>query len=205
MPPLRRWLGRLTGAPAPPSPLTVTARLHDLDVVVENTRPDVATADVLARLAEALGLIAAHTPHYWRHLRRDFARLLVARYPCRGAYFPDTGVCLVELTFVVNRDFTTAQVAATVLHEGMHARLHRLGFPFDMEDRARQERFCRRAEVEFGRLAPGGGPVVERALAILAEASDDEVAPMIDPTLAAARVAAADAAARAQAGRPWTG
>ena len=197
--PLRRWLGRLTAAPAPPP--AAAARLHGLDVVVRNTRPDIDTGDVLARLDEALGLIATHTPHYWRHVRRDFAHLLVARYPCRGAYFPDTGVCLAELTFVVNRDFTTAQVAATVLHEGMHARLHRLGFPLDMADRARQERFCRRAEVEFGRRAPGGAPVVARALAILADASDAEVAPAIDPALAAARVTAADAAA-ARARRP---
>jgi hypothetical protein len=202
--PLRRWLGRLAGAAAPP-PAVATARMHGLEVRVENTRPDVDTADVLARLGEALGLIAGHTPHYWRHVRRDFTRLLVARYPCRGAYFPDTGTCLVELTFVVNRDFTPAQVAATVLHEGMHARLHRLGFPLEMEERARQERFCRRAEVEFGRLVPGGGPVVERALGILADATDAEVAPVIDPALAARRVAAADAAARGAAPPPRAG
>jgi hypothetical protein len=195
-----RRLARALGAPsAPPDPpgerRDVT--LHGLRVAIHNTRPDILTDDVVARLDAALGLIARYTPHYWRHVRRDFAGIVVRREAFRGAYFPDTGLCLVELTFAVNRAFTPAQVAATVLHEGMHARLHRLGFPLDMDDRARQERFCRRAEVAFGRLVPGGEPVVERALAILEQAGDEEVAPRIDPAVAAARVAAADAAARA--------
>jgi hypothetical protein len=195
---VRALLGRLArafGADRAAAGAAVTATVHGLAVSVYNTRPDVDTADVLARLDAAFGLIARYTPHYWRHLRRDFTGVVVRREAFRGAYFPDTGLCLVELTFAVNRAFTPAQVAATVLHEGMHARLHRLGFPLDMADRPRQERFCRRAEVAFGRLAPGGEAVVERALGILADAGDAEVAPLIDPAVAAARVAAADAAA----------
>ena len=38
--------------------------IHGVPVVVNNTRPDIATADVVERLTEALGLIAAHQP--WR-------------------------------------------------------------------------------------------------------------------------------------------
>jgi HEXXH motif-containing protein len=197
--PLPHWLARAL-APAPAAgrsdahPEVVEGRVRGLAVTVVNTRPDVDTGDALARLDEALGLVAAHTPHRFRHLARDVRRLVVRRYPCRGAYDPSTGECLVELTFVVNRAFGAAQVAATIVHEGAHARLHRLGFPLAMHDRERQERFCRRAEIEFGRLAPGGAPVVERALAILA-AEGVDVAPVIDPGLAAARVAAADRAA----------
>jgi hypothetical protein len=73
----------------------------------------------------------------------------------------------------------------------MHARLDALGFPLEMEDRARQERFCRRAEIEFGMLVPGGERVVERAR-WTSELSDEEVAPVIDPRLAAERIAAVD-------------
>ena len=123
---------------------------------------------------------------------------MVERYACRGAYFPDQRACMVELTFAVNRDFRPAQIAATILHEAMHARLHRLGFPLEMTDRARQERFCRRAEIEFGRAVPGGEPIVERALAAL-ESSDEEVAPRIDPALAARRVAQVDREAKRRA------
>jgi len=73
----------------------------------------------------------------------------------------------------------------------MHARLDRLGFPLVMEDRARQERFCRRAEIEFGQLVPNGERVVERAQ-WSSDLSDEDVAPVIDPILAAQRIAEVD-------------
>lgn len=168
-------------------------RILGLDVTVDNTRPDIDTGQVISRLEAALGLIDRHTPHYGRHLRRDFAEIRVERYACRGAYFPDSRRCLVELTFTVNPTITEPQIAATILHEAMHARLLALGFPLHMEDRARQERFCRRAEIEFGRLVPGGEPVVERALAALG-LDDGAVAPEIDWRLAAERVAEVDRA-----------
>lgn len=173
-------------------PVTERRTLRGIPTTVVNTRPDIDTADVLERLDAALGLIETHTPHYFRHIRRDFTGLHVERYACRGAFFPGQRICLVELTFIVNRAFTLAQVASTIVHEGMHARLHALGI--EAESRAREERFCRRAEIEFGSLAPGGGPVVERALAAMA-GSDEEVAPVIDPVLARRRIAEVDRAA----------
>jgi hypothetical protein len=95
------------------------------------------------------------------------------------------------LTFTVNPDFSDAEVAASILHEAMHARLDALGFPLEMADRARQERFCRRAEMEFGALVPDGDRVVERARWTSA-LTDEEVAPEIDPRLAAERIAEVD-------------
>lgn len=183
--------------PLPPPEPTVTtaATVRGLPVLVHNTRPDVDTGDVLRRLDEALGLIERYVPHHFRRLRRDVDRVLVQRYACRGAYLPEGHTCLVELTFAVNRDFSPSQIAATILHEAMHARLHRVGLPLAMADRARQERFCRRAEIEFGRAVPDGGPIVERALAAV-HLPDEDVAPVIDPVLAAQRVAEADRRAR---------
>jgi hypothetical protein len=165
--------------------------VRGFDVTIENSRTEIRTDDVVLRLDGALGLIDRYTPHYGRHLRRDLAGIVVKRFPCRGAYFFESRTSLVELTFVVNPSFTEAQVAATILHEGMHARLHALGVSLEMDDRARQERFCRRAEIEFGRIVPGGQPVVDRALESLALA-DSEVAPEIDWTLAEKRIADAD-------------
>ncbi len=170
---------------------------HDvrgISVVIDNARPDINTADVLARLDRTLALIERYVPHHFRHLKKDFAYIIVQRFACRGAYFHEQRACLVELTFTVNPDFSDAEVAATVLHEAMHARLHQLGFPLDMEDRARQERFCRRAEIEFGRLVPNGQRVVERAEWTV-DQSDEDVAPVIDPNLAAQRIAEVDRAA----------
>jgi hypothetical protein len=171
--------------------LTSRHTVRGLQVTVENTREDIGTADVVRRLGQAIDLIDQYTPHYGRHLRRDFSGILVKRYACRGAYFPATRICLVELTFTVNEGITAAQIAATILHEGMHARLHALGSTLELADRPREERFCRRAEIEFGRLVPDGEAVVQRALETLALA-DQEVAPRIDERLAARRVAQAD-------------
>ena len=163
----------------------------DIPVLVYNTRPDVDTAGALRRLEGALSLIRQYAPHHFRRLRRDFSGIRIQRYICRGAYIHTDRSCLVELTFVGSPRFSQAQVAATILHEAMHARLHRLGFPIQMEDRARQERFCRRAEIEFGAVVPSGEAIVERALASLS-ARDEDVAPVIDEALARERVVRAD-------------
>jgi hypothetical protein len=165
--------------------------VRGIAVVVDNTRPDIDTADVLARLDRTLALIESYVPHHFWHLKRDFAYIVVQRFACRGAYFHEQRACLVELTFTVNPNFSDAEVAATILHEAMHARLDQLGFPLEMEDRARQERFCRRAEIEFGQLVPNGERVVERAQ-WSSDLSDEDVAPVIDPILAAQRIAEVD-------------
>ena len=110
-------------------------RVLGIPVTVYNTRPDVDTSAVIARLERSLSLIERYVPHHFRHLRRDFAYIVVQRFACRGAYFHEQRACLVELTFTVNPDFSDAEVAATILHEAMHARLHNLGFPLEMEDR----------------------------------------------------------------------
>jgi hypothetical protein len=165
--------------------------IRGIRVVVENSRPDIATGDVFARIDGALGLIEQYAPPHFRRLRRDFAQIVSCRYPCRGAYLPQERICIVELTFTVNPSFTLPQVAATILHEAMHARLHETGVRQERVSRAREERFCRRAEIEFGQVVPNGEPVVRRALESLAGA-DEEVAPAIDWALARQRVAQAD-------------
>jgi len=155
--------------------------LHGIPVVVENTRPDIATVDVLARLDEALALIERYQPWRLAHLRRDLDAIHVVRFPCRGAWIPDQGACVAELTFLARRDISAAPVASSIIHEGIHARVDRMGVSRYARDRAREERLCRRAELEFGLSLPQelGAPVVERALESLALA-DQEVAPTID-------------------------
>jgi hypothetical protein len=154
-------------------------RLFGIPVVVENSRPDIATADVLERLNEALALIDQHQPWRLAHLRRDVDAIHVVRFPCRGAWLPEHGACITELTFLARRDITAAPVASSIIHEGMHARVDAMGVR--ERDRAREERLCRRAELEFGQSLPPhlGAPVVQRALESL-ELADQDVAPAID-------------------------
>lgn len=181
-------------------PVVTTYLVRGFRVLVENTRPDISTDDVIDRLDEALTLIEQYQPWRLRHLRRDLAQILVARFPCRGAYFPEQRACLTELTFLARRDITAAPVAASIVHEGMHARVHRSGAvdrASGSRDMAREERLCRRAELEFGQSLPPelGAPVIARAEASLL-ATDAEVAPDVDWQLALQRQAALDAAAR---------
>jgi hypothetical protein len=162
-------------------------------VQVENSRPDIRTSDVISRLEEAMQLIEQYQPWRLRHLQRDLDGFIVARFPCRGAYFPELRTCMTELTFLARRDITAATVASSIVHEGIHARVDRMGVNREARDRAREERLCRRAELEFGRALPAelGRPVIERALETL-ELADNEVAPEIDWAEAAAKVNAVD-------------
>ena len=143
-----------------------------------NERADIDNTHLIARFTEALALIGEHMPHNLRRLRTDVTRIWVKRWPNRGIFFHDTRIMVIDTTFVVNPTFVPAQVAATILHEGVHARITAMGVDRRFTNIADEERLCRRAEIHFGQRAPGGDAVVARALEILA-LSDEEVAPRI--------------------------
>ena len=166
--------------------------VHGLPVRVVNTRPEIRTEDVVRRLDQALDLVAAYAPRRYRRLRTDLAGFVVERFPCRGAFFPDSRECLVELTFTVNPRHALAEIAASIVHEATHARVARWCGGRPAGDRAREERLCRRAELELGLALPDGAVVAQRARESLALA-DREVAPAIDWAEAARRVAQVDA------------
>jgi hypothetical protein len=194
---LRKLIDQIVGrSQANRAELHERHELRGFRVVVANTRPDIATSDVLARLDEALALIEQHQPWRLTHLRRDLRQISVVRYPCRGAYLPAERTCITELTFLARRDITAATVASSIVHEGIHARVHMMGVRPEGRDMAREERLCRRAELEFGRSLPAtlGAPVIERAQQSLAM-SDENVAPVIDWSEAMRRQTAVDQAA----------
>jgi hypothetical protein len=181
-------------------PNATVAEQHEVRgfrVIVENSRPDISTADVLARLHDALELIERHQPWRLAHLRRDVDHFWIVRYPCRGAFFTEKRACMTELTFLARRDITAAPVASSIIHEGLHARVHAMGVDPYTRDTAREERLCRRAELEFGQALPPalGAPVIERAEASLL-LSDTDVAPTIDWAEARRRQNAIDDQAR---------
>ena len=121
-------------------------------------------------------------------------------FACRAAFFHDSRECLIELTFAGEGKFSDAQVAASIVHEGVHARLLTMGLSGHPGCEAREERLCRKAELELGLAVPDGEAVIERAMASLT-LDDVEVAPNVDWRVAAQRVAEADdAAARHRSG-----
>lgn len=196
---LDRWREQLDRARGiPPS---THLMLRGLSVTVVNTRPNIETSFVAGRLDAALALIERWQPWRLAHLRRDLAQVWVASFPCRGAYFPASRTVMTELSFLARAgEFSDAQVASSIVHEGVHARVHRmgerLGFDWARRDMAREERLCRRAELAFGRALPSAlaGPVIDRAMASLALA-DEQVAPTIDWEAAHAAKRQADAEA----------
>jgi hypothetical protein len=153
--------------------------LHALPVTVANTEAAIKTGDVIYRLDQALALIAQYVPHRFRRMQRDVRRIVVQRFPCRGAFFPAERTILTELTFLVNPSFTPAQIAASIVHEATHARVAASLRGDVVNRRPREERLCREAELEFGLALPDGAAVIERARASLA-LEDEGVAPTID-------------------------
>jgi len=189
---------RHQGADEPP-PAEHHVVVHGLPVRIVNTRPDIETEHVIQRLTAALDLIATFAPRRYRWLRHDVAGFVVERFACRGAFFPQSRECLVELTFTVNPRHGLPEIAASIVHEATHARVARMCRTRSPEQHAREERLCRRAELEFGLALPDGAVVVQRARDSLALA-DREVAPAVDWAEAQRRVAAADAQARGRSG-----
>src|SRR5690349_10388450 len=171
--------------------------IQGIRVDVLNTRDDVSTERVFRRAEAVIARVQQYQPWRLAHIRRDIAGIVVMRYACRAAYFPDQRVCMLELTFMANENFSDSQVAASFVHEGMHARLDQLSEKYGVTPfasaRARHERICRHAELDWGRAVPDGAPVVQRALESMALA-DEEVAPMIEWGEASRRVAAVDQA-----------
>jgi hypothetical protein len=179
-------------------PPTERYAVREFPVVLQNTRPDIATPFVLERFDAALDLIERHQPWRLWHLRRDIRQFWIAAYPSRGVYFPADRAVLTELSFLARAsEFSPAQVAASILHEGVHARVHQmgahLGFDVSMRDPAREERLCRRAELAFAAALPAAlaAPIVARASQALT-LSDADVAPSVDWAAAAAAKRQAD-------------
>jgi len=174
-----RFLQRLEGWAS--GGTTTHRTMLGIPVTILNTEPSIRTDQVVARLDQALGLIEAHAPRRLARLRRDLSQIVVRRFPCRGAFFPQERACLTELTFVVNPAFTPAQVASSIVHEATHARVAASLRSDVVNRRPREERLCRQAELAFGLALPRteGEAVVARARASLASA-DEDVAPEVD-------------------------
>ena len=174
--------------------MTDTRVIRGVAVTVHNTRPDIDTERVYQKLDGALGVIERYQPHRLRRFRRDVRGIIVKRFACRAAFFGTTRECLIELTFAGEGKFSDAQVAASIVHEGVHARLLTMGLSGHPGCEAREERLCRKAELELGLAVPDGKAVIERALSTLTLA-DIDVAPNVDWRVAEQRIAEADAAA----------
>lgn len=149
--------------------------MHGIEVWVLNDGKHASTRAMFDKVAAALELIAGVQPWRLRAMRRDFSRIFVRENIGVRAMFEHSGSCVLDTFFVAT--FAPAQVASSIVHEGVHARLRRGGRRIPPELVAWEERLCRKAELGFGLRVPDGAAVVERARASLA-LTDRDIAPL---------------------------
>jgi hypothetical protein len=149
--------------------------MHGIAVWVLNDGKHASTDAMFATVGAALELIAQAQPWRLVGMRRDFKRIFVRENIGVRAMFEHSGTCVLDTFFVAT--FAPAQVASSIVHESVHARLRRGGRVIPRELVAWEERLCRKAELGFGLRVPGGEAVVERARASLS-LSDRDIAPL---------------------------
>ena len=116
---------------------------------------------IKTRIGEALRLIELHSPVRFRHLQRDIRRIWVTGIPSRGVFVHDYALCLIDFDYAAATDTRTEELALTLVHEGMHARLRRCGFGYEEAIRARIERICIRSELSVARRFSDCSDIIE--------------------------------------------
>jgi hypothetical protein len=129
------------------------------------------------KIALALALLRRHCPRRFAHLRRDVGCVLVlSASGLAGVWIDRLRVCELNVDYLL--DAAPADVASTLAHEAMHARLYRRGLGYtEGGERARIEAACYRAERAFARRLPPAirGPE-------MAEKADRCVRALLDPS-----------------------
>jgi hypothetical protein len=101
-------------------------------------------------LHKALKVISQTDPRRFERLKRDLRRIVLMK--AGGPQFAsEVGACLVRSEYV--RQNSPEAVATTIVHEAIHARLHRQGIGYGPNMRSRVEEVCVREQIAFaGRL-----------------------------------------------------
>jgi len=102
----------------------------------------------------SITLIAHYEPRLFVRLKADLPGILVYAFAARprARYNRSTGFCELSPSLALSDDIVT--IAASIVHEGTHARLRRVG-KRDPEGRLRVERVCVSQEIAFLDKLPG--------------------------------------------------
>ena len=147
-------------------------------VLVEHDGTPAEAAHLVARLERVLQMATTALPEHLAAMRDHVALIRVVRFPCRGAFVPMSRELIIERTFLADPARLDAEIGATLVHEGEHARLRGSGMAEQMSA-ADEERACREVEIAFGERVTGGERVLERARAAM-QLADEQVAPAVD-------------------------
>jgi hypothetical protein len=119
---------------------------------------------VFTKIEQALLLIKTFAPVRFARLQQDVGCIFVMGIDqALGVWREELRMCELESDYVVSADTSAADVASTIVHEAMHARLKRWGFGYEEQRRARIERVCFKAERAFARRLPDGELLVQQA------------------------------------------
>lgn len=143
-----------------PLALADAARAEAYGVKLADLHPAADTAETFERIRAALAVL--HEAQPWRlgGIRRGFRYVLVI--PAGGPFYNlDTRCCVLDRKAVAANP--PARLAALLIHEAVHARLHRRGIPQDGLHVDRVEAVAIRAELAFLETQPDMEPYV-RAL-----------------------------------------
>jgi predicted SprT family Zn-dependent metalloprotease len=125
------------------------------------------------RVEEALGLIKKYDQLRYNRLMHDLERIWVVPLSgAVGAFDTSTGSCKLDPRIVLAEPPET--IAAVIVHEATHARLHRCGIRYEEDERGRVEAACIRRELAFAAKLPGGEWVREQAARYLESCANPE-------------------------------
>ena len=106
--------------------------------------------ELRAIVVNALGLLATYSPKDTIRLRTLMRGLLVTKlHGSHAQWRQSLRICVLSTDYLRKKETTAAGVAATIIHELMHARLDALGFNYGVGTRERIERICFRASKQF--------------------------------------------------------
>jgi hypothetical protein len=127
---------------------------------------------VLVKLREAFDLLRTHDSRRFAQLRKGVRYIWVGATHNTAEYWVDLNMCVLQFDYVLSAKTSAADLAQTLVHEAMHARLHRLGFGYEEHERDRIERICVRAEIDFVERLSGEASLVADAERRLAYGAD---------------------------------
>ena len=152
---LYRWALRLAFA--------ITTKRVIQGVRVGILMPSRADRDVMfQKVTEAFDLLARYGPRRLARFKKDVSSVSVelTTSGC-GQWISAVRLVRLDFEYLKAAETTPLHIAATLVHEGWHARLDRIGFSYREAERSRIEASCHRSEIFFLRCVPGAEAIIE--------------------------------------------
>ncbi len=118
-------------------------------------------------ITNALGLIQRTDPRRWRRVKKELRWVVLVN---GGGEYYHSGLQAYVVGVPTLRTRSEADLAATIVHEATHGRLHRWGISDRPALRERIERLCVGEEIGFLKHLPGTEDLIEKRLCALKSA-----------------------------------